>query len=317
MKLEKIAELNEGYGAKLAYSPRGTWWTSVAHVQFHLWQEQSHVKAVDFREAAGAVAFRGDERELLISPLRYDLEAGIFVTLPPLAPALSAGIAPEMGARSEQFEVGGAAWNPAGNKLVVYTQYRALRRIGASASYSGPARRVLLIDGPTRALDKILWEGSSAEEYRQIAVSAGHIAAGAQTIQLWDATGMPRKPLSAHTMNLRDLRFDAAGARLLSADWSGRVILWSIPDGHILADWMVHDGPTRSAVFHPRLPIAATGGEDARLNLFTLDAGKTPTRALSEPLPGPVDSIAFHPDGERLIVAVSTGVMFVYALRQP
>lgn len=311
MTLTRIAEHTDGYGTELAFSPDGHRWVSAGWGQFHVWDGNTLRYSVDLSGySSGRVAFTADGRNLLVSPFVFDLEAQEALPLPPIENALIAGLDKSTTPRADLFEINGAAWSPEGDELIVYCQYRPPRGIGSVGSYTGPQKRLLVLDGRTRELMRILWEETSYLEYPTIAVSPEHIGAGGMPVLVWSRRGdRPATELNAHSTTIRDLAFSPDDARMASVAWDGLAIVWDTRSWQPAASWVAHEEYARAVAFHPTRQVLATGGGDTQLKLWDLTV---PGRLLGAiTLDGHVEGIAFHPQGEQLVAALDTGKLVV------
>jgi WD40 repeat protein len=315
--LTQVAELSDAYGPQLAFSPGGQIWAAVDGGLIHLWEDLQLLQTISLPGGApGPIHFSADGRALFAGTAIIDLDRQQPQPLPPLAESLIAGLDPQTGPRPDQFEVNGASWSPDGSELVVYTQYRPLRRIDAGSGYSGPQHRLLHLNGRSRALIRVLWEETSHEELKTIAVSQRYIAAGGETIRVWERqSGRQVADLAGHSTAVRDLRFSPDGAHLASAGWDALVVVWDTARWQPLAQWTAHEDYAAVVAFHPQQPILATGGGDDQLKLWGLAAD--PPLLTSSTLDGYVEGAAFHPAGRRLVVAAGLDdeALFIFEVK--
>ncbi|MBY0396886.1 MAG: hypothetical protein K2X91_10525, partial [Thermoleophilia bacterium] len=105
------------------------------------------------------------------------------------------------------------------------------------------------------------------------------------------------KAIDAHKGGVFALAVSPDGKRFASAGADGKVRLWSLPAGHLVRTLAGHEGGAWSVAFGPG-GLLASGGEDGKARLWDTD-GK-PGRVLG--VGGRVTSLAFFPDGMRLLV---------------
>src|SRR5512143_1223737 len=139
MQISISAELHEGYGRRLAFSREGAQWVSASPQALYLWEGTSRSASAAFDGVAACAAhFSADGRRIFVAPHVFDVAARAFEPLPPLEPALIAGLPADAHARPEEFGLLGAAWSDDGAQLAVCVRHRAPRRRGAVSAYQGP-----------------------------------------------------------------------------------------------------------------------------------------------------------------------------------
>jgi WD40 repeat protein len=135
--------------------------------------------------------------------------------------------------------------------------------------------------------------------------SGRFVFAGAQdnTIQRWELAGGQRVSLEGHRSWVRALAFQAADRKLLSGDYAGRVLIWSLdaatpsPDRTIDA----HRGWVRAIAVSPNGQQFATCGNDNLVKIWSWATGE-----LVRELAGHnwhVYNVAYHPGGTHLVSA--------------
>jgi WD40 repeat protein len=135
--------------------------------------------------------------------------------------------------------------------------------------------------------------------------SGRFVFAGAQdnTIQRWELAGGNRVSLAGHRSWARALAFQPAQRKLLSGDYAGRVLIWSLdaaaptPERTIEA----HRGWVRAIAVSPNGEQFATCGNDNLVKLWSFTTGE-----LVRELPGHqwhVYNVAYHPAGTHLVSA--------------
>jgi WD40 repeat protein len=131
------------------------------------------------------------------------------------------------------------------------------------------------------------------------------VFAGAQdnTIQRWDLAGQTRVALAGHHSWVRGLAFHAAGNKLLSADYNGRVLVWAADAANPRPEQTIdaHRGWVRAVVVSPDGRQFATCGNDNLVKLWNFA-----DFALVREFEGHtchVYNIAFHPTGRHLVSA--------------
>jgi WD40 repeat protein len=160
------------------------------------------------------------------------------------------------------------------------------------------------------------------------------------TARIWDAaTGLLRASLFGHTNFVRSVDFSPDGMAIVTASVDGTARVWAL-NGRRISTFAGHTGAVLEAVFSPDGATVLTGGEDGTVRVW--DAGTEPQLAETS-LPPPddptksatsdegstatvdekvvrlrradgttaelaghrldVSSVAFSPDGERLVTA--------------
>jgi hypothetical protein len=240
----------------------------------------------------GALRVDIDGGGVWVSPFRFEHNA--LVTLPPLP-------------LGGNFELKGSAVSPDGKELVVFAKWRPSKRGGGTPS--GPQQRLLVLEARTRKLVKTLWEGNSFADFSVIAVSDTQIAAGGVGITVFDrVSGHKIAELKHHQGAIRDLRFSADGATLVSAGVDKTVALWDMHNLALKKSWQAHDDEVLAVALdgHGRV---ASGGGDHQVKLWNA-AGKLLGSVKTE---GPIEGLAFSGDGTRLAAAERTARMYLFA----
>jgi WD40 repeat protein len=203
------------------------------------------VQLFDGTEPAGEMP-RARER---IRDLRYDGDVLL------AAPSRAAGDAwealPRLNHTVDPWNVVTATW--AGDRLLV----------AESAPDGGFEQHVRLYDGATRAPGDVLWADSEWMRVEAVAASADRLAAAALEVRVWDATGRDQL-----------LVVPERGKQVRRIVLSGADVIVGYADGHVAvhgrAGWDAHADESAIAL-HPDGGRIATGGNDGRVALWTLD----------------------------------------------
>lgn len=123
----------------------------------------------------------------------------------------------------------------------------------------------------------------------------------------------PYAILQRHEHRVNNLLFDHQTRRLLSVGRDGRLVLWSMPDGAVLADMMAHDEePIDVLRFSPDHRILATGGRDNKLRLWDAEH-LAPLGVLAEHRRPPI-ALGFRADGALLATGSGDNTLRLWGL---
>lgn len=147
-------------------------------------------------------------------------------------------------------------------------------------------------------------------------------SAGDRTARLWDAdTGAPRV-LRGHTDDLETVAFSRDGTILASGGYDTTARLWDVATGRPRGEPLTHDRPVLAVALSPDGQILATasarwgkgfyGPAPAQIRLWSVGDGKPLTELPAEP--GQIFSLAFAPDGRRLIAGSLSGAIRLWDL---
>lgn len=297
--LNKLVELDKGYGNRLAFGPDGHHWVTATAREFHLWRDHAIETSVTTEVPIQELMFRPGGHELALCPQRYDLDKGTFVSVPPISEQLVAGLGDPP--PSDRFGIAACAEAADGETVVVAARYAPSREYEAVDTYHGPHERVLLLRGATRTFQAALYEGN--QEIRALAVSKTHVVGGGRTIQVWDrATGKRVAELARHTVVVRVIAFSSDEQMLYAVGADGLMTAWSTTQWTLVAAWQAHDRDVRALAVHLHQPLLVTGDNNGKLRLWSTDQ---PGQMLDEQsLAGPIESVAFDEARDRLGAAV-------------
>lgn len=295
--LRLVANLTGPYGTHVAFDREGKHWALADQHSIQLGSDGTlGSKVSGAAEPILDLAWSRDEKQLLAGPERYDLEHGRWSETPALRQAmdraLTFGLAEPPS--PDQVAVVAAALSPDGRELVITTRFQPTRELGATDHYRGPGERVLLLDAADRTPRAVLWEGT--KEMRTLAVSDELIAAGGASVCIWDRKTLEKLIELPHKLVARALAFNAAGDRLAIITAAGEVTVWDPRSGDKISSFQAHQIDGYTVAFHPTKPLLATGGQDGKLRLWSLEGRPV----YEELLGGWVQAVAFAPNGKKL-----------------
>lgn len=295
--LRLVANLTGPYGTHLAFDREGKHWALADQHSIQLGSDGIlGSKVSGAAEPILDLAWSRDEKQLLAGPERYDLEHGQWSETPALRQAmdraLTFGLAEPPS--PDQVAVVAAAASPDGKDLVITTRFQPTRELGATDSYRGPSERVLILAAADRAPRGVLWEGR--QEMRALAVSDELVAAGGASVCIWERATMRKLIELPHKLVARALAFSSAGDRLAVITAAGEVTVWDPRSGEKISSFQAHQIDGYTVAFHPTRPLLATGGQDGKLRLWSLEGRPV----YEELLGGWVQAVAFAPNGKKL-----------------
>ena len=302
IELEKIVELEQGYGSELAFTQDGQTWAAAKQGAIYIWQNFQLQKAVTLPGyIRGSVHFSKDGKSLIAGSVIYQNEQ--ITTIPNLPEQLIAKIPPETDPRPELFSVVNAVWSPDTKDVAVFSKYNPPRELGSDYDYEGPWSRLLLLSGQTGELKQVLEPDCGIAESYAIAISEEWIAAGGDSISVWERkTGHKVVQLTEKSTMIRDLQFNHDASRIAAVRADGSVEVWETADWSEYSAWQAHEDLPRTVTFHPQLPLLVTGGDDAQLKIWSLETTE-PELIKVTSFADKIEGIAFEPTGKKLIVA--------------
>lgn len=185
--------------------------------------------------------------------------------------------------------VKGVAFTPDGRRLL-------------SGGYDGTLR---LWDAATGRLLNTL--KSHSAQVRAVAIAPpgrwAAAACGDGTVELWDIDAQPEpaapRLLSGHKNLVTSVAFSLDGTRLVSGGEDALVLLWDVPTGRRLREFINPDVRPVAVALSPDGRWIASGGSDLLVHLWDAQTGEL-CRTLAGHR-GIVQSVAFSPDGTRLV----------------
>jgi WD40 repeat protein len=297
-----MVDLSGLQGSRVALDLSGRRW-ALAEDRALRWGEGEAQQGVETAPGGPvlALAWSSDGRTVLAGTDHYDVGAASWHDRTSLDGALAE--AKRIGLPEpplpEQVAVVAAAASADGRDLVVATRFLPTRRWGATDAYTGPPERVValrcsLSGSWADTAPAVLLAGYA--ESRALAVGSRYLAAGGDTVRVWERESRDLVAELPHEYVARDLAFDAEGGRLAVLTATGALALWDVVTAERIASWPAHEGDGYAVAFHPSGDLLATGGQDGRLALWAPDS----RLVHEERLEGWVQAIAFSGDGTRL-----------------
>jgi WD40 repeat protein len=191
---------------------------------------------------------------------------------------------------------------------------------GITSAAFAPDDGTLLVgffDGTARLLD-----GHSGQQRR---VLSGHrdtvrsvsfspdgrsiaTASDDKTVRIWDAdNGREIAVLKGHDDWVNSVAFSPDGLRLVTGSDDNLALIWDIAGGVPVQVLKGHTSNVRVAAFSPDGKRIATGSDDGSVIHWTADGYN---RIATIDVGKPVGGVAFHPDGDRLLVITDTVNVF-------
>ncbi|HMF20296.1 MAG TPA: hypothetical protein VKE98_24015 [Gemmataceae bacterium] len=141
--------------------------------------------------------------------------------------------------------------------------------------------------------------------------SGRFVFAGAQdnSIQRWELANARKTSLTGHRSWVRGMTFLPGTRKLISGDYSGRVLIWQLDAETPAAEQTIvaHRGWTRMVAVSPNGQLLATCGNDNLVRLWN-PANGNPIRTL-EGHTSHVYNVAFHPGGQFLVSGDLRGIV--------
>jgi uncharacterized protein with WD repeat len=209
-------------------------------------------------------------------------------------------------------EINGVAWSPNGKYL-------------ALASSDGIVRIYELANGKmltsfTQHLNSVVAVAWSHDGMR--------IASGSEdtTVQVWSATtGQALLTFKEHTRMVSSVAWSGDDRYIASCSWDNTVQVWDSHSGRTLLSYTKHKaGWLKAVAWSPNGKYIASGGEvgtvtgnvyigtrgtkDVNMHVWDAQTGNTHTTYQSLP----VDSLAWSPDGTRIVTACTNNVAQVW-----
>ncbi len=133
---------------------------------------------------------------------------------------------------------------------------------------------------------------------------------GDSQIILWDiATGEPRHKLIGHSDAISSVAFSPDGSLLASGSRDTSIILWDTGTGKERdAPLKDHIDKVNTVVFSPDGKTLASGSTDTRIILWDIATRKGNRLATLQPA---IHSLAFSPDGSRLVSGTKSGIIII------
>ena len=274
----------------LAWADDEGTFASAIRTRITLTEADRHDRDIDAPGSVLGLALDPTGRQLLAAPYTFDLPAGTLA-----ADATNALTHDLPGEAARGFEVVAAAAAADGRATVVAGRYRPPRGVPAKPGWSGPGTRVALQtdDGPT-----IVWEGVGGD--LTVACAASVAAFADTTVRLVDRVRNAEvTELGTGPAVARALAFDSAEGRLAAGFADGTVMVFSVVEGTLLAQWHPQESDVWALAWAGDRLL--TGGGDGSVRLFAVDGSAV---ASTDPQQyRPITALAVHPGGDRALAA--------------
>ena len=296
-----LSELAGGYGTSFAFA--NGYWASAATNKVQLWQGLN-LAATVFAPGtdSGGLVFATAPNKVLAGSARLDFSTGTVEQLPHWRDGLIEGLEQATMANLSTMNVARSA---DGSIALVFALHRPPRGIGITDDYSGPAQRLVVLDGQTGQHQATLWEGSELFDRRALAVSQSYLASAAEAVKVWHrANYAPAATLKAGS-GVRVITFSADEAWLAVARANGQLEVWNTHDWTINARWQDEERNILSLAWLPDANILATGDTRGLLRFWQIDKDQAPQVVGEFKLTGsqPVEGIGVDPAGQWLVAA--------------
>ena len=157
----------------------------------------------------------------------------------------------------------------------------------------------------------VIYAARFTSDGRQI-VTAGRDG----TIRWWDSkTGRVLRVVDAHKGPIWALEIAPKEKNwVASAGGDGRVAIWNLADGSLVAEQSAHDNGVRAVAFSSDATRLATGGDDRFARVWEIQGGKFRLIANVEGHSAPVVGVDFHPNENRLLTGGEDGIAKIWNL---
>ncbi len=180
---------------------------------------------------------------------------------------------------------------------------------GSLIAAASDDQNVYLWDGNTGAPRLLLTGHASYVTSVAFSPDGKLIAAGGEddTLRVWNLPGgSPLGTLQGHTSAVASVTFSPDSRSLLSAGADHTVRLWNLLSMSQVGLFTGHTENVTSAAFSPDGLLVASGAGGIEDNTIRLWDARTYTQILSILPGGPVNAVAFSPDGTRLAAGGAT-----------
>ena len=121
--------------------------------------------------------------------------------------------------------------------------------------------------------------------------------------KIWDATnGQELLNLKGHTYLVVSLAWHPTKERIATSGFDGTARIWDTTHGAEILNLEGHSGRINAIAFSLDGTLIVTGGDDRTIRLWDSESGKEMSSMSSK---GPIVSVAFSPDGKRLVTIYS------------
>jgi WD40 repeat protein len=161
-------------------------------------------------------------------------------------------------------------------------------------------RQLRVLPGHQDTISAVAFLGSQADAPIVVSAGADH------TVRLWDLVGdREMAALHGHTTPVLCLACDGPRWRIVSGSQDGKLLFWDARTGQVVLTLFAHAGGTSAVALDRAGQQLASGGADGKVRLWDAKTGKP---LLNWKGHGRVFSVAFLPDGKRLLTGGDDGV---------
>jgi WD40 repeat protein len=134
-----------------------------------------------------------------------------------------------------------------------------------------------------------------------------------QTLKVWDArTGEERRTLRGHMNVVYGCAISPAGDYIVSASWDQTLKVWDARTGEERLTLRGHTDRAYGCAISPRGDTIVSASSDQTLKVWDVSTGACLSTLYVN---GPLNTCAFHPDGEHIVAVGAGGVYFLRWVR--
>jgi|GEM_PF-4367884 len=302
--LNQIEQVNHGGGKNIVIAPDSTRWICSWSNKIFLWEGTILQQTLPSHNINSGRAVFGSDGKLYIGSQTYDFNTQVTDTVQMAKDTLSTGLD-----GSPQFGVSSSVWTADAAKWIVYADYRYRDTKFGLLDNKDVHSRLLILDGQTQTYQRTLAESPASLEYSILAASEQMVIAGGLDTLVYNLqSGDVSAELKVHELKILDACFSFDMTQALTADWSGKVVLWDTANWEPVAVWNAHPDGSYALAFHPVQNLIATGGADNQVKVWDID--DEPTVIASLDLQATAIGVGFQHLGDRLTCTDELGNVY-------